>query len=123
MTISARFRYGKTKRSSKSYSGTVWAPSPTTYSITVRRVMKSIRFAKYIVSLCRKTDAEWRKFSKSRIEKIFAQEKSRQMCKRHPQGSSRSRTLGTASGAVYLGSEVFYIRKYLRRKMRTEFGN
>jgi len=30
---------------------------------------------------------------------------------------------GTASDAVYLDSKVFYIRKYLRRKMRTEFGN
>ena len=41
------------------------------------------------------------KFSKNRIESIFAQEKSRQMYKRHPQGSSRSRTLGTASGEIH----------------------
>ena len=77
----------------------------------------------FIVTLCRKMDAEFgnRKkpsgflfpklyfvYSEGEIHGLcailssnnIAQKKSRQMCKQHPQGSSRSRTLGTASGAV-----------------------
>ena len=48
------------------------------------------------------------------IESI-AKEKSRQMCKWHPQGSSRSRTNGTPSGEIH-GFRFIYNRKYYTRK-------